>query len=214
MQSWGTEALWLRGPLFPHSAAGNLLRGWEVFPLQLDDVSSLSYDSRTATSGNGAVTSIGAAASAGAMASFRRRLLEAPSVVAAASAGAGKAADVPIFFRQVAGPGKSASAGEPVCCHLFYACRRAVTPATSASLVALLDDPAACCRLPAVCRGGFSIDDASATRGSSGHLADTYLAVHGWGKGIAWVNGFNLGWYWPSQGPQVRGAGRQGCSAV
>lgn len=27
-----------------------------------------------------------------------------------------------------------------------------------------------------------------------GHPADTYLATHGWGKGIAWVNGFNLGW--------------------
>ena len=22
-------------------------------------------------------------------------------------------------------------------------------------------------------------------------------------QGIAWVNGFNLGWYWPARGPQV-----------
>ena len=22
-------------------------------------------------------------------------------------------------------------------------------------------------------------------------------------QGIAWVNGFNLGWYWPAKGPQV-----------
>jgi len=59
------------------------------------------------------------------------------------------------------------------------------------------------------CSGSFSIEGSSALRSpSTGHLADTYLAVHGWGKGIAWVNGFNLGWYWPSLGPQVRSACR------
>lgn len=26
------------------------------------------------------------------------------------------------------------------------------------------------------------------------HPPDTFLAIHGWGKGVAWVNGFNLGW--------------------
>eukprot|EP00823_Brevimastigomonas_motovehiculus_P004738 TRINITY_DN3232_c0_g1_i1.p1 TRINITY_DN3232_c0_g1~~TRINITY_DN3232_c0_g1_i1.p1 ORF type:complete len:624 (-),score=147.55 TRINITY_DN3232_c0_g1_i1:220-2070(-) len=31
---------------------------------------------------------------------------------------------------------------------------------------------------------------------------DTYLDVSGWGKGIVWVNGFNLGRYWPAVGPQ------------
>jgi len=35
------------------------------------------------------------------------------------------------------------------------------------------------------------------------HLADSFLATHGLGKGIAWVNGFNLGWYWPTMGPQM-----------
>ena len=39
--------------------------------------------------------------------------------------------------------------------------------------------------------------------GGSAHLADTYLDTSGWGKGIAWVNGFNLGWFWPTQGPQL-----------
>jgi hypothetical protein len=47
------------------------------------------------------------------------------------------------------------------------------------------------------------VDAATAVRGPSGHLADTYLALHGWSKGIAWVNGFNLGWYWPRLGPQM-----------
>mgnify|MGYP001809956363 CR=1 FL=1 len=30
------------------------------------------------------------------------------------------------------------------------------------------------------------------------HPPDTYLDVRGWGKGIAWVNGVNLGWYRPT----------------
>jgi len=44
---------------------------------------------------------------------------------------------------------------------------------------------------PAFLRGGFQV----------GSPADTYLALPGWTKGIAWVNGFNLGRYW-KRGPQ------------
>jgi len=33
------------------------------------------------------------------------------------------------------------------------------------------------------------------------HPADTYLHLDGWTKGVAWINGFNLGRYW-SRGPQ------------
>ena len=32
---------------------------------------------------------------------------------------------------------------------------------------------------------------------------DTFLQFDGWTKGIAFVNGFNLGRYWPVMGPQV-----------
>ena len=32
---------------------------------------------------------------------------------------------------------------------------------------------------------------------------DTFLQLDGWTKGIAFVNGFNLGRYWPVMGPQV-----------
>ncbi|KAJ2952783.1 hypothetical protein O0L34_g7143 [Tuta absoluta] len=32
---------------------------------------------------------------------------------------------------------------------------------------------------------------------------DTYLDPTGWGKGYVWVNGHNLGRYWPGRGPQV-----------
>ncbi|XP_017154342.1 beta-galactosidase isoform X1 [Drosophila miranda] len=34
-------------------------------------------------------------------------------------------------------------------------------------------------------------------------VGDTYLNMAGWGKGVAYVNGFNLGRYWPVAGPQV-----------
>ena len=37
---------------------------------------------------------------------------------------------------------------------------------------------------------------------STGFFADTFLDLSAWGKGVAFVNGFNLGWYWPSIGPQ------------
>ena len=33
---------------------------------------------------------------------------------------------------------------------------------------------------------------------------DTFLQLSGWTKGVAFVNGFNLGRYWPVMGPQVR----------
>jgi beta-galactosidase len=33
-------------------------------------------------------------------------------------------------------------------------------------------------------------------------IGDTFLNPKGWGQGVAWVNGFNLGKYW-KVGPQV-----------
>ncbi len=38
--------------------------------------------------------------------------------------------------------------------------------------------------------------------GASGALPDLYLDTTSWGKGVVWVNGFNLGRYW-SRGPQA-----------
>ena len=32
---------------------------------------------------------------------------------------------------------------------------------------------------------------------------DTFLSLPGWHKGVAWVNGVNLGRYWPVVGPQA-----------
>ena len=34
-------------------------------------------------------------------------------------------------------------------------------------------------------------------------VADTYLDPTGWGKGVVFINGFNLGRYWPMVGPQI-----------
>jgi len=32
--------------------------------------------------------------------------------------------------------------------------------------------------------------------------SDTFMSFRGWNKGVAFVNGFNLGRFWPSMGPQ------------
>lgn len=55
------------------------------------------------------------------------------------------------------------------------------------------------CNAP--CRGTFEIND-TVEVAATGHLPDTFLDLSAWGKGVAFVNGFNLGWYWPSIGPQ------------
>lgn len=45
--------------------------------------------------------------------------------------------------------------------------------------------------------GIFSVPD------EEPHPLNTFLRLDGWGKGVAWVNGFCLGRYWPEVGPQV-----------
>ncbi|KAF9616972.1 hypothetical protein IFM89_033042 [Coptis chinensis] len=48
---------------------------------------------------------------------------------------------------------------------------------------------------PAIYEGRFMIDTIN-------QVKDTFLSFNGWGKGIAFVNGFNLGRFWPLRGPQ------------
>ncbi|KAG8193654.1 hypothetical protein JTE90_024017 [Oedothorax gibbosus] len=48
--------------------------------------------------------------------------------------------------------------------------------------------------VPAIFYGSFK---------SKGTILDTFLSLEGWHKGVAFVNGFNLGRYWPIVGPQV-----------
>jgi hypothetical protein len=47
-----------------------------------------------------------------------------------------------------------------------------------------------------------------------GAVADAYLSVRGWTMGLAWVNGFNLGWYWPARGPANTMCARRPPSAL
>ncbi|KAM3864817.1 beta-galactosidase [Diretmus argenteus] len=51
---------------------------------------------------------------------------------------------------------------------------------------------------PAFYRGSFIIPD-----GIPDLPQDTYIKFPNWRKGQVWINGFNLGRYWPSRGPQV-----------
>ncbi|KAL9681276.1 hypothetical protein QQ045_013058 [Rhodiola kirilowii] len=61
-----------------------------------------------------------------------------------------------------------------------------------------------------VTRDSFSFSDRSSTKDPafySGYFTahkkqDTYISFRGWGKGIAFVNEYNIGRYWPSVGPQ------------
>ncbi|MFU1794333.1 glycoside hydrolase family 35 protein [Paenibacillus azoreducens] len=45
---------------------------------------------------------------------------------------------------------------------------------------------------PAFYKGTFQVDE----------IADTFLELKGWNKGVAYINGFNLGRYWETVGPQ------------
>ncbi|EIE24551.1 hypothetical protein COCSUDRAFT_46851 [Coccomyxa subellipsoidea C-169] len=55
---------------------------------------------------------------------------------------------------------------------------------------------------PVILRGNFSVQESDIS--GLGHPPDTWADMRGWGKGLLWVNGFNLGWYWPLLGPQMR----------
>ncbi|CAN1286585.1 Beta-galactosidase 17 [Linum perenne] len=48
---------------------------------------------------------------------------------------------------------------------------------------------------PTFYAGRFSVEGAD-------QVADTFISFRGWGKGVAFVNDFNIGRYWPSFGPQ------------
>ena len=49
------------------------------------------------------------------------------------------------------------------------------------------------CELPAFFRGSLTVE---------GTPKDTYVELTGFEHGSVWINGFNLGRYWNSKGPQ------------
>ncbi|KAI4833220.1 hypothetical protein KUCAC02_016133 [Chaenocephalus aceratus] len=57
--------------------------------------------------------------------------------------------------------------------------------------------PPAALSLPTFYEGSFIIPD-----GIPDLPQDTYIKLPKWRKGQVWINGFNLGRYWPSRGPQ------------
>ena len=61
---------------------------------------------------------------------------------------------------------------------------------------AVYSTPAAAAASFAVRRGVLNVSVTAA-----GLVPDTYLDMRGWGKGVALVNGHNLGWFWPEAGP-------------
>ncbi|XP_032786676.2 beta-galactosidase [Daphnia magna] len=53
-------------------------------------------------------------------------------------------------------------------------------------------------------KGTLSLFSGSfAIRRNESKMADTFLSLSGWHKGVVFLNGINLGRYWPVQGPQV-----------
>jgi hypothetical protein len=60
------------------------------------------------------------------------------------------------------------------------------------SLTLAADAPTASLRGPAFARGRFAAEPG----------VDLFLSTAGWGKGLAWINGFNLGRFW-DRGPQT-----------
>ncbi len=48
---------------------------------------------------------------------------------------------------------------------------------------------------PVFLRASFDIAAGAAAAGNAGFPADTFLHTPGFSKGLAWINGFNLGWY-------------------
>ncbi len=55
--------------------------------------------------------------------------------------------------------------------------------------------------MDAPCRGTFKAD--ASLKSADGILPDSFLAMPGWSKGVLFLNGLNLGWYWPQVGPQM-----------
>lgn len=52
-------------------------------------------------------------------------------------------------------------------------------------------------RIPSFYAGNFTLPN------TAGYPLDSFLRLDGWSKGVAFLNGHNLGRYWPVAGPQI-----------
>jgi beta-galactosidase len=66
-------------------------------------------------------------------------------------------------------------------------------PLSPSTLASLSFTPAIASSMPAFYQGSFLALPA----------ADTFVYLAGWDKGYVWINGYNLGRFWQSQGPQM-----------
>lgn len=166
---------------------------WRVIQLPLDDLSRLLKvkvaSSTTAAGEKGKRGGAAAATAAG-----RQRTA------------AGAAASPPPSLKPSAHSGAAAS-----------------PPKSAAALAAAASAAAGGMRAPSVYRGTLVVPAAAAKksrtkgegaearptalasdRDSGGNPPSTWADLSGWGKGLLFVNGVNLGYYWPSKGPQTR----------
>ncbi len=178
--------------------AGTVLSGWRVFPLQLDAPAAVQFAAL-------------------------------PNVSAPSAAESG-----PVFYRRAPRPPSGLTALPTSCsqrsrCHACIAAR--VLPLAFISRLSKCwsgqqhsADCASRARAPRswhrrlgertgegarARRGTLRINGSEAGTNAEGTLPDTCLDMRGWGKGLLWVNGNNLGWFWASAGPQARPAGRR-----
>ena len=178
---------------------GEPLLDWRVIQLPLDDLSRLlkvkvAPPATSAAAAGEKGKGGGAAAAAAAAATGRQRTAAAvaasPSLKASAHSGA--AAPLP--------------------------------PKSAAALAAAASAAAGGMRAPSVYRGTLVVPEAaksnnkngegaeektptaapSSLRDAGGHPPSTWADLSGWGKGLLFVNGVNLGYYWPAKGPQTR----------
>ncbi|EIE21208.1 hypothetical protein COCSUDRAFT_57119 [Coccomyxa subellipsoidea C-169] len=171
------------------------LTGWRVFPLPLDNLEGLQLPDVTAE----AVAPAAAAAAAPAAWKRAHALLQpAPAVI-------NLAAEDTVKARLANEMEAAARSGEfPAITAVMPSdggerCPTAPAGNTTASPVPV-PDPAL--DGPTFYRGFFNVDGSLAN--ADGVLPDTYMNVakSSWAKGVAFINGYNLGYYWPEKGPQ------------
>ncbi|BDA51062.1 probable beta-galactosidase [Coccomyxa sp. Obi] len=175
------------------------LKGWRVFPMPLLSLDSLQLPEVSAAAAPAAAPSAAAAAPDAAPAAAAVPAA-APSVAAAAAASlavvlpaqvklakemeaVARSADFPAISAMVASDGGLACSAAPAG---NGTAGKAPSPATDG---------------PTFFRGYFNVNSSLAN--ADGVFPDTYINVgkYSWAKGVAFINGFNLGYYWPEKGP-------------
>ena len=86
----------------------------------------------------------------------------------------------------------------------WYACginltKESIDSLAGSLLESHLDESNKAVSQPGVYVGTLTVND----------IQDTFFDSTGWGKGQLFINGYNLGRYWPNKGPQVKSVSSQ-----